>query len=71
MKTQFQIVKETEKAMQLNISVSWADNYHVKAFWFPKSVISIQGEFVEIKDWFAEKLCKENTFNGYIMQIGF
>ena len=54
------IAKETEKAMLINVTVNWADNCHIREFWFP----------MEIKDWFADKMSKENAFNGYRMNFG-
>lgn len=64
------IVRETEKAMLINLPVNWADNVHPREFWFPKSVVTIMGNMIEIKDWFAEKMSKENTYNGYRMNFG-
>lgn len=65
------IAKETEKAMLINVTVNWADNCHIREFWFPKSVVTILNEkTMEIKDWFADKMSKENAFNGYRMNFG-
>lgn len=33
------IEKETEKAYQMTIKVSWNDNMTTRTFWFPKSVV--------------------------------
>ena len=65
------IERETEKAYLINLPVNWADNCHPKSFWFPKSVVTIAGlNQIEIKDWFADKMSKENTFHGYRMNFG-
>lgn len=65
------IVRETERAMLINLPVNWADNCYAREFWFPKSVVSVlNAKTIEIKDWFAEKMSKENTYNGYRMYFG-
>lgn len=64
------VEKETEKAIKLNITVSWADNLHLRSFWFPKSLVKhVKDDLYEIQTWFAWKLEKENTFHGYQMVI--
>ena len=64
------IVRETEKAFLVNLPVRWADNCYPREFWFPKSVATIMGNMIEIKDWFADKMSKENAYHGYQMNFG-
>ena len=72
------VVKETEKAVCLNVMVSWNANCRDKEVWFPKSVI----EFVTftdskgskrtnalVKNWFIHKAEQANAFNGYQMRF--
>lgn len=62
------IKKETEKAMLINLSVCWADNWHARDFWFPKSVVeTLDNGHIIVKDWFARKMEEQNRFNGYAM----
>lgn len=66
------IEKETEKAYQMTITVSWNDNMTTRTFWFPKSVVrqpQQEGWAWSVKSWFVEKLEKENAFHGYLMNI--
>ena len=66
------IEKETEKAYQMTIKVSWNDNWTLRTFWVPKSVLrqpQQEGLSWSVKTWFADKLEKENTFQGYPMNI--
>ena len=72
------IIKETEKAICLNVMVSWNSNCHDRDIWFPKSVIS----FVNFTDsmgkkrtnaiipyWFIRKTEAANSFHGYAMRF--
>lgn len=72
------IVKETEKAICLNVMVSWNSNCHDRDIWFPKSVISF-ATFTDSKgnektnamvaDWFIRKTEAANAFHGYAMRF--
>ena len=69
-----EIVKETEKAYQLKITVAYNDNWTDRTFWFPKSVVKkpeFEGQTWGVKAWFAEKLAKENAYKGYEMETNF
>ena len=72
------ITKETEKAVCLNVMVSWNGTCRDKDVWFPKSQIS----FVDFTDsngkarrnaivpnWLIWKNEKANAFNGYEMHF--
>lgn len=66
------IEKETEKAYQMTITVSYNDNMTIRTFWFPKSVVRKplqEGWAWSVKAWFAEKMERENAYHGYLMQI--
>lgn len=66
------IEKETEKAYQMTIKVSWNDNLTLRTFWFPKSVLrqpQQEGWAWSAKAWFVEKLEKENEYHGYLMNV--
>jgi hypothetical protein len=72
------IVKETEKAICLNVMVSWNSNCHDRDIWFPKSVISFTS-FTDSKgnertnaivaDWFIRKTEAANASHGYSMRF--
>lgn len=72
------IVKESEKAICLNVMVSWNGTCQDKDLWFPKSVI----EFITftnsngkeqtnalVANWFIHKAEKANAFHGYEMHF--
>lgn len=66
------IEKETEKAYQMTIKVSWNDNWTLRTFWFPKSVVrqpQQEGGAWSAKAWFVEKLERENEYHGYLMNV--
>lgn len=72
------IVKQTEKAICLNVMVSWNGNCRAKDIWFPKSVIAFtsftDGKGCErtnamVADWFIRKTEAANTFHGYAMHF--
>lgn len=66
------IEKETEKAYQLTITVSFNDNWTQRTFWFPKSVVKMpemENQTWGVKTWFADKLSKENAYKGYLMEV--
>lgn len=72
------IVKETEKAVCLNVMVSWNSNCHDRDIWFPKSLVSFvtftDSEGNErtnaiIPDWFIRKTEAANSFKGYAMRF--
>ena len=62
-----QIEKETEKAVLVNLPVSWNCNMHPKSFWFPKSCIMFHNQTMSIATFLVEKLERENAFHGYAM----
>ena len=72
------IVKETEKAICLNVMVSWNSNCRDRDIWFPKSVISFTS-FTDSKgnertnaivaDWFIRKTEAANASHGYAMRF--
>lgn len=63
------IERETEKAMLINLPVSWNDNVHARSFWFPKSCIKVYQNTVEIATFIIEKMERENAFHGYQMSF--
>ena len=65
------IVKESEKAICLNVPVSYASNAPKgRDIWMPKSVCSIFSERVAVvEDWFIDKLRNQNAFHGYRMNF--
>lgn len=71
MTIQATIIKQTEKA--LNVKFAYNDNNDTKRIsfsWIPKSVVeSIDGELVEIKDWFANKLAQSLKDEGRVARI--
>jgi len=64
-----QIEKETEKAIMVNLPVSWNSNCHPRSFWFPKSCVKMYKQTMEIATWMVEKMEKENAFHGYRMEF--
>lgn len=72
------IVKETEKAILLNVMVSWNGNTRDKDIWFPKSLVSFV-TFTDsegkrrtnaiVPDWFIRKTESANAFHGYAMRF--
>lgn len=70
------LVKETEKAICVNVSVTWGmGGCKQKNIWFPKSVaeiITINGDLhILVQDWFADKISKDNAYKGYLMNFEF
>ena len=72
------ITKETEKAICLNVMVSWNGTCRDKDIWFPKSVINFvnftDSEGKErtnalVKNWFIHKTEQANAFHGYEMHF--
>lgn len=63
------IEKETEKAIMVNLPVSWNCNMHPKSFWFPKSCVMIHEKTMSIATFLIEKLERENAFHGYEMRF--
>lgn len=66
------IDQETEKAYKMTIKVSWNGNQYLRTFWFPKSTVMPpiqEGWAWSVKSWFADKLEKQNTYHGYLMNI--
>ena len=72
------IVKETEKAICLNVMVSWNSNNHDRDIWFPKSLISFvtfedskgnERTNAIIPDWFIRKAEAANASHGYAMRF--
>lgn len=71
-------VRETEKAVCLNVMVSFNGNCSSRNVWFPKSVCSFitftTGEGKEVThamvaDWFLNKAESDNAFKGYAMRF--
>ena len=72
------IVKETNKAICLNVMVSWNGTCRDRDVWFPKSVITFV-EFTDskgtprknavVQSWFIHKAEKDNAFHGYEMHF--
>lgn len=63
------VEKETEKAIMVNLPVSWNGNMQPKTFWFPKSCVMIHNQTISIASFLIEKLERENTFHGYRMSF--
>lgn len=72
------VVRETEKAVCLNVMVSWNGNTKGKDIWFPKSLVNFitftdtQGNEKTnaiIPDWFIRKTEAANAFHGYAMRF--
>lgn len=72
------IVKETNKAICLNVMVSWNGTCRDRDIWFPKSVITfveftdskgIQRKNAVVQNWFIHKAEKDNAFRGYEMHF--
>lgn len=69
------LVKETEKAVCLNLLVSWNGNTHSRDIWFPKSVCEIKEVNYDdqprafVADWFLLKTESANAFKGYGMRF--
>ncbi len=64
-----QKIQESEKAVKLELQVSWNANCYTRAFWFPKSVLTMDGDRFAVKSWFYDKLERDNAFHGYRMTI--
>ncbi len=67
------IVKETAKAICLNIDVTWSDGDRIfaKDVWFPKSCIEIENQTVAIKSDFYSKMMWEKAFHGHLFQLAY
>ncbi len=65
------IVKESEKAICLNVPVSYNANAPKgRDIWMPKSLCTIFSERVAVvEDWFLAKLSEQNSFHGYRMNF--
>lgn len=61
------IVKETEKAVLVNLPVSWNSNMHSREFWFPKSCIEVYNRTMAVATFIIEKMEQQNAFHGYRM----
>lgn len=65
--TIYNIVRESDKAVMINMPVTWNDNMTTRSFWFPKSCIEIEGKTMIVAMFLLDKLSKENAYNGYRM----
>ena len=67
------IVKETEKAICLNIDVTWSDGDRVfaKDIWFPKSCIEIENQTVAVNEAFYSKMRWEKAFHGHLFELAY
>ena len=70
------INKQTEKAMNVNVGVSWGNGgNHNKDIWVPKSTIGhidkdSSGKIVmTMKKSMAQSIANQNTFKGYAMDF--
>lgn len=63
------IVKESEKAICLEITVTYSERKSTRNQWFPKSVISTFGSRYIVKSWFYAKTARENAFKGWQMDF--
>lgn len=68
------IVKETEKSICCTVIVNWGEgNWKEKNIWFPKSLCEIRREngteWIDVEEWFTDKLSRENSFHGYRMNF--
>lgn len=72
------LIKETEKAICLNVMVSWNGNCHNRDIWFPKSVITFSSftdgkgdvrTIAIVADWFIKKTEAANSYRGYAMHF--
>jgi hypothetical protein len=64
-------VKRTDKAICLNLPVSWNANCYPRDIWFPLSVVKEQlpnGHYM-IADWFLNKMEDDRAFHGYRMKF--
>lgn len=69
-------VKETEKAICVNVMVSWNSNCCDKDIWMPKSVCEVfTAEYdnnkthAMVDEWFLHKTEAANAFHGYGMRF--
>ncbi len=71
------IGKQTEKAMQVNVSVNWGSgNTRPKDIWVPKSTIqnvtqSGKTLTLNMKKSMAQSISNNNSFKGYPMEFTF
>lgn len=71
------IGRQTEKAMQVNVSVNWGSgNTRPKDIWVPKSTIqnvTQQGKTLTLnmKKSMAQSISNNNSFKGYPMEFTF
>lgn len=70
------VVKETEKAVCVNVLVSWNSNSRDKEIWMPKSVCEVfTAEYdnnkphAMVDEWFLRKTESANAFHGYGMRF--
>ena len=63
------VEKETEKAILVNLPVSWNANIYARKFWLPKSCVKMYQHTMDIATWMVEKMEKENAFHGYTMSF--
>lgn len=72
------ITKETEKAVCLNLMVSWNGTCKDKDLWFPKSQVQfvtftdsqgIERTNALVPNWLIWKMEQNNAFNGYQMHF--
>lgn len=62
-----EMVKETEKAVLINLPVSWNSNTHSREFWFPKSCVKLYERTMAVATFLIEKMEQQNAFHGYRM----
>lgn len=70
------VVKETEKAVCVNVMVSWNSNCHSKDIWMPKSVCEVfTAEYdsnkphAMVDELFLRKTEAANAFHNYGMRF--
>lgn len=61
------VERESEKAVMVNLPVSWNDNMYPRTFWFPKSCVKVGERTMIVARFIVEKMQRENTYNGYQM----
>lgn len=63
--TKFNIVKETEKALQVELTVIVNRGTEIKwSFWMPKSVVKIIDNTLEVPQWVVGP--KTMSINGFV-----
>ena len=67
------IIRETDKAYQVRFPVYWRKGVHTKTLWIPKALVrrldNADIKEITVPAWYAEKLQKENAFEGYDMNF--